>query len=113
MEIGHLLHAGQNPNIAMLAHYADASFVNVQQAAVTQSFQEIVIGARIVSGHRGLELVSCVAGDAEAEQLRYAGSNTTLRQPEFDVLIDRVCCESRTVFVGGPIPVIRIEGAST
>jgi len=44
VEIGDFLHARENPDIAILAPDASAGFIHMQQAAVTEPFQEIVIG---------------------------------------------------------------------
>ena len=45
IKIGDVLHAGENPDVAILAFDADAGLVNMQQRTVAEPFQEIVVYA--------------------------------------------------------------------
>jgi hypothetical protein len=112
MEIGHLIHAGEHPDIAILAHNAGASFVNVQQGPTTQSFQKIIIGAGLLLRYRCLKLIRRIARDMKIKQLSHARGNATLGQPELDILIHRVICKIVAVFAGGPTWIALVEGIS-
>lgn len=57
MEICYFLQIGENPDKAFLAHDAGAGLVDMQQAAVAKSFQEIAVGAFVCLRRRTLESI--------------------------------------------------------
>ena len=67
IKVGDLFHAGENPDITVLALYAGAGLVNVQEAAATQPFQETIIDVRVALRCRRLELVDSSTRDVETK----------------------------------------------
>src|SRR5208282_2452612 len=63
IKIGDVLHAGENPDVAILAFDADAGLVNMQQGAFAEPFQEIVVCALVSMRNYGLKSLCGAAWD--------------------------------------------------
>jgi hypothetical protein len=67
IKIGDMFHAGENPDVAILAFDADAGLVNMQQRAVAEPFQKIVVYAVVSMRNHGLKSLCRAGWDVEAK----------------------------------------------
>jgi len=61
IEKGHIFHAGEHPNITILANDMGTRFVNMQKPSATQSVQQAVIRTGVRLGRYCLKFISCTA----------------------------------------------------
>jgi hypothetical protein len=80
----------------------------MQKMTIAKTFQQLVVGVFVDLRRSKFEFVGHVSANVQSKQLIYSDGNETLRNTQFDVLVDGVCDEIKTVFTG-PAPTGRIK----
>src|SRR3990172_1409597 len=113
VDIGHLLQVGKNPHETDLAFDTDLCLVGMEQSTTTQALYECVVADLVCSRCHSLKRSCRSERQMQAEQFVQAADNALRRQPESDVLVERIRYDLSAVFAARPTFLLGWEDSST
>ena len=89
--INDLLHVGQNPDEACSPFDVRAGFVSMDEAALNNVLQNLLLRFGIVSANSDFQIVKGATIEVEAEQPIEAAHHCSLSDAQLDNLVEEVC----------------------